>query len=154
MNCPYCKYNCLRVIETRDNSETSTRRRRECEKCHKRFTTYERIEKVLISVIKRDGRVEEFDREKIKRGIMKAVKKRGISETQIDNLINEIELFLSGEKQSVTSKEIGKMVLSKLTQIDKLAALLFAAVYKEFSSLEDIHKELILLEKIERGRKK
>ena len=142
MICPFCKHSILRVTETRDNSETSTRRRRECEKCHKRFTTYERIEKVLLNVKKRDGRVEEFNREKIRLGILKAVKKRKISEESINQLINEIEQnLISSEEQIISTKEIGDQVLTKLTRIDKLAGLLFAAVYKDFSCLEDIHKE-------------
>ncbi len=155
MICPFCKHSILRVTETRDNSETSTRRRRECEKCHKRFTTYERIEKVLLNVKKRDGRVEEFNREKIRLGILKAVKKRKISEESINQLINEIEQnLISSEEQIISTKEIGDQVLTKLTRIDKLAGLLFAAVYKDFSCLEDIHKELKRLEQVQNKKKK
>src|SRR5260221_8541024 len=148
MNCPYCKNNCTRVIDKRDSSETTTRRRRECEKCKKRFTTYERIETVTLNVLKRDGRVQEFDREKLKRGIMKAVNKRHIPEEQIDDMILDIEQKLMiNEKQMIRTVDIGEMVLSKLTKIDKLGALLFAAVYKEFSSLEDVQSEMERLSK-------
>ncbi len=144
MICPYCKSEKIKVVDKRDNNETNTiRRRRECEECHKRFTTYERIEKVLLNVLKRDGRVEEFDREKLKRGIMKAVKKRAIPEDTIDDLIDDIEnTLMVREEQIIRSVDIGQMVLKKLSKIDKLGALLFAAVYKEFESLEDVEKEL------------
>jgi len=113
MICPYCKQSQTRVVDKRDNEETNTtRRRRECEKCHKRFTTYERIEKVLLNVEKRNGRIEEFDREKVKRGIMKAVAKRSIPEEKINEIIEKIEQkLLTGNRQIVKTKEIGQMVL-------------------------------------------
>lgn len=149
MVCPYCKCNCTRVIDKRNNDTTNAvRRRRECEKCTKRFTTYERVEKVLLNVVKRDGSVEEFDREKIRRGILKAVKKRAIPEEEIENIISGIEnTLMNKEETSVSSKEIGKLVLKELNKIDKLGALLFAAVYKDFNTLEDVEKELRHLSK-------
>lgn len=144
MVCPYCKCDCTRVIDKRDNNVTNlTRRRRECAKCHKRFTTYERIENVLLNVIKRDGSIEEFDRAKLRRGILKATGKRGIEEEVIDEIIVNVESkLLQSDKTSVESKVIGRLVLTQLNNIDKLSALLFAAVYKEFQSLEDVEKEL------------
>lgn len=148
MVCPYCKFQNLRVLETRDNSETSTRRRRECENCGKRFTTYERIEKVVLNVQKRNGKIEEFDREKIKRGVIKAVKKRPVTEEQIEELVARIEhKLINKEDNTISTKEIGEMVLGELTRIDKLGALLFAAVYKEFQSLEEVQRELERLSK-------
>lgn len=149
MTCPYCKSEKIKVVDKRDNHETNTiRRRRECEDCHKRFTTYERIEKVLLNIIKRDGRVEEFDREKLKRGIMKAVKKRALPEESIEEIISDIEnTLMVKEEQLIRSVDIGQMVLKKLSKIDKLGALLFAAVYKEFESLEDVERELKRLNK-------
>jgi transcriptional repressor NrdR len=148
MICPYCKFQNLRVVDKRDSSELAIRRRRECEKCGKRFTTYERVETVLLNVLKRDGKVEEFDREKLKRGIMKAMSKRHIPESQIDEIIADIEHNLMNcDKQIIRSVDIGEMVLKKLTTIDKLGALLFAAVYKEFQSLEDVQNELERLSK-------
>jgi transcriptional repressor NrdR len=148
MVCPYCKNESLRVVDKRDCTETSVRRRRECEKCTKRFTTYERIEKVTLNVLKRDGKVEDFDREKLKRGIVKAVKKRDLSDEVIDDMITEIEhSLMNKEGQTIRSVEIGEMVLQRLTKLDKLGALLFAAVYKEFQSLEDVQKELERLSK-------
>ncbi len=148
MICPFCNSQNLRVIDKRSSSTQTIRRRRECENCKKRFTTYERIEKVTMQVVKRDGRVEEFDREKIKRGILKAVKKRDISDQTLEDIVHEIEQqLLNSGKQVVRSVDIGEMVLTHLTQIDKLGALLFAAVYKEFKSLEDVEKELNRLSK-------
>lgn len=149
MICPYCKSEQLKVLDKRNCTETAVRRRRECETCGKRFTTYERIERVTLNVQKRDGRVEEFDREKLKRGIKKAVSKRGISEEVIDEMIFDIESnLMSRDEQTIFAKEIGEMVLQRLTKIDKLAALLFAAVYKDFKKLEDVHKELVRLEEL------
>jgi len=145
MTCPYCKSQETKVVDKRDSGE-STRRRRECEGCSKRFTTYERVENVLLNVTKRDGSVEEFDREKLKRGVMKAVNKREIPIEKIDEMISDIEYCLmTSDKQVVRSVDIGEMVLKRLTKIDKLGALLFAAVYKEFNCLEDVHNELARL---------
>lgn len=149
MICPYCKSNCTRVIDKRESGTTATRRRRECEKCKKRFTTYERVENVILNILKRDGRVQEFDREKLKRGISKATSKRHVPEEVVDEVISEIEQkLMMSDKQIIKSTEIGEMVLKRLTKIDKLSALLFAAVYKEFKSLEDVQKELERLEKL------
>jgi transcriptional repressor NrdR len=149
MVCPYCKSEELKVIDKRNCAEASIRRRRECEKCAKRFTTYERIERVTLNVLKRDGRVQEFDREKLKRGILKAVSKRGVPENMVDEMIFDIESnLMSRDAQTIDVKEIGQMVLIRLTKIDKLAALLFAAVYKDFQKLEDVHNELQRLEKL------
>jgi transcriptional repressor NrdR len=144
MTCPYCKNTNTRVIDKRDNQNTNAvRRRRECENCGKRFTTYERIEKVLLNVIKRDKSVEEFDREKLKRAILKAVAKRNISDETINSMIEKIETELMNKSQTaIESREIGRLVLKHLNQIDKLGALLFAAVYKEFRTLEDVENEL------------
>jgi len=148
MVCPYCKSPNLKVVDKRESSESSIRRRRECENCSKRFTTYERIERVTLNVLKRDGSVEEFDREKMKRGIMKAINKRGIPIDTIDELISDIEqTLMSHDTQLIRSVDIGEMVLKRLTKIDKLGALLFASVYKEFKSLEDVQEELARLSK-------
>lgn len=143
MICPYCKFNSTRVIDKRESNNNATRRRRECEGCKKRFTTYERVETVTLNVLKRDGRIQEFDREKLKRGISKATSKRHIPEEVVDDIIAEIEQkLMTSDKQIIRSVDIGEMVLKKLTKLDKLSALLFAAVYKEFKSLEDVQKEL------------
>lgn len=149
MWCPYCKSDRTKVVDKRDNEENNTtRRRRECEDCGKRFTTYERLEKVLLNVIKRDGRLEEFNREKIKVGILKAVKKRPITNEQIEQIINNVENeLIASEDTNVRAVDVGDLVLKELTRIDKLGALLFASVYREFQSLEDVQDELERLEK-------
>ncbi len=145
MHCPYCKSQNIKVIDKRDNDDTNTsRRRRECDDCTKRFTTYERIEKVLVNVIKRDGKIQEFDREKIKLGILKAVKKRTLSEEIVEEIVQNIEnkLINMDDSTNIPTTLIGELVLEELTHRDKLGALLFASVYKEFKTLEDVQKEL------------
>ena len=144
MFCPVCKSNDIKVVDKRDNDETNTiRRRRHCNQCKKRFTSYERIEKVIINVIKKDGKLEEFDRNKLKIGISRALKKRSIDESKVEELISSIEQYiLNNDLKTIKSNEIGQMVLRRLTKLDKLSALLFAAVYKDFKTLEDVEKEL------------
>ncbi len=144
MLCPFCKSQNTRVVDKRDNKETAvTRRRRECEDCSKRFTTYERVEAINLYVVKRSGKIEEFDREKLKRGIMKAVKKRNIPEQKIEELIQGIEQqLLTHESTEIDSTEVGKMVLTGLREMDKVGYLLFASVYKDFQTIEDFHKAI------------
>jgi transcriptional repressor NrdR len=139
MFCPFCHSQETKVVDKRDNMETNvTRRRRECLHCKKRFTTYERMETIALNVIKRSGKIEEFDREKLKRGVMRAIKKRPISEKSIDEMIDNIEMKLLNKKTAeIKSTEIGKMVLNRLQKIDKIGYLLFASVYRDFNSIED-----------------
>jgi transcriptional repressor NrdR len=121
----------------------SIRRRRECNSCHKRFTTYERVEGVDLYVLKKDGAVESFDREKIRKGLTKATWKRPISSEEIDSLIDEVEKKLRQRKATtVKSWEIGDMVVNRLKKKDPLSYLLFASVYRDFSGLEDFKKEM------------
>lgn len=144
MFCPFCHCEETRVVDKRDNNETGvTRRRRECQNCTKRFTTYERIETISLNVHKRSGKIEEFDREKLKKGITKAIKKRQIPEKVIDELIDDIELKLMNRKsREIKSTEIGKMVLTRLKKIDKIGYLLFASVYRDFNTIEDFETAL------------
>lgn len=144
MVCPYCHSQETKVVDKRDNNESGvTRRRRECLSCRKRFTTYERIETISLNVLKRSGKIEEFDREKLKKGIMKAIKKRDLSETQIEELIDDIELKLLNRKtNTVKSTDIGQMVLTRLKKLDTIAYLLFASVYRDFNSIEDFEKAI------------
>jgi len=119
------------------------RRRRECPKCSKRFTTYERTEGVDIKVIKKSGKIEDFDREKLKRGIMKATWKRPVSMEQIEEMVDEVERILRRKTSTeVRSWEIGNLVINRLKKIDPLAYLLFASVYREFESLTDFEEEI------------
>jgi transcriptional repressor NrdR len=135
-----------RVIDKR-NVNDSTRRRRECLKCKKRFTTYERVEDFNLMVIKKDGRHESFDRNKLKAGILKACEKRFVSAEKIDKMVNEIETKLrSHDKTEIPSKFIGELVMNKLKQLDKVAYIRFASVYREFRDVRDFKRELNAIE--------
>lgn len=160
MFCPYCSSKDTKVVDKRNNEEEGfVRRRRECLRCFKRFTTYERVENVELDVEKRDGRIEKFNREKLKRGIFKALGKsslevNGINDEQVVKIVEDIEMKLLNRKSKVVkSTDIGKMVLNRLKWIDKVAYMRFASIYKEFSSLEDFKREIKLLNEIEHGKK-
>ncbi len=142
MDCPYCGSTDHNVLESRTSEDgASLRRRRECQGCKKRFTTYERVEGVDLIVIKSDGVKEDFDREKIKRGLMKATWKRPVTMDQIEDLITEVEQMLRRRKGTeVKSSEIGKLVINRLKKIDKVGYLLFATVYKDFEGLDDFER--------------
>ena len=122
---------------------TTMRRRRECSKCTKRFTTYERAEGVDIRVIKKFGKVENYDREKLKRGIMKSTWKRPVSMEQVEEMLDEVEKVLRRKTSTeVRSWEVGNLVINRLKKLDPLAYLLFASVYREFESLSDFEIEI------------
>ena len=139
MKCPYCFSN-TRVLDKRD-TENVTRRRRECLKCHKRFTTYERIE-TNIRVLKKDERREPFDRQKLLMGIIKACEKRPVSQETIEKAVAEIEAKIRGYGPEVPSKVIGELVMKKLKKIDKVAYIRFASVYREFEDIGDFKRTL------------
>lgn len=147
MQCPYCHHDNTNVLESRITEDGGAmRRRRECPKCGKRFTTYERAEGVDIKVVKKSGKIEDFDREKLKRGVMKATWKRPVSMEQIEEMVDEIERILRRKTSTeVRSWEIGNLVINRLKKIDPLAYLLFASVYREFESLNDFTDELTKL---------
>jgi len=142
MKCPFCGTINSQVLESRSVEEiNATRRRRLCNKCRKRFTTYEKVKDTFLWVVKKDGRREPFDKTKIKRGILRAVEKRPISMDLIDDLVDRIEQeMLKKEKAEVSSNAIGKSILKRLKRIDKVAWLRFASVYLEFEDLEDFAK--------------
>jgi len=144
MQCPYCQSLEHRVLESRIAEDSkSIRRRRECDKCHKRFTTYERPEGVDLKVVKKDGHVEEFDREKIRRGLTKATWKRPVKSEDIDSIIDEVESKLRIRNTStVRSWEIGSLVIRRLKKLDPLGYLLFASVYRDFDGLEEFKQEI------------
>lgn len=140
MKCPYCGNSETDVVETRD-TEGATRRRRGCKECAKRFTTYERIENVDLIVIKKDGRREKFDREKLRRGLIKSIEKRPISIETIDEIVQEIEHDLRGrDTTEISSRIIGDLVLQKFKNLDKVAYIRFASVYLDFDGLRDFEK--------------
>jgi transcriptional repressor NrdR len=144
MKCPYCASQQTAVIDSREaQDQTSIRRRRECQDCKKRFTTYERVEGIDLKVIKKDGTREDFDREKLKRGLVKATWKRPVSMADIEDLIDDIEKKLRlKDTTEVKSWEIGNLVIKKLKKVDPLSYLLFASVYRDFDSLEDFAQEI------------
>ena len=144
MRCPYCNHSDSKVVDSRASKEgDAIRRRRECLKCEKRYTTYERIEEVAQMVIKKDGRREQFDRWKLKAGLLKAVEKRPVTLDQIEHLIDEVErqLFSSTEHE-VTTIQIGEAVMNKLKGIDEVAYVRFASVYRQFKDLNEFMDEL------------
>ncbi len=144
MRCPFCGNLESRVIDSRPVEDgAAIRRRRECLSCKKRFTTYERVESPVMLVIKKDGRREMFDREKIIKGLLKACEKRPVSRERIEEIASEIEADLRMEgRKEVSSKEIGEKVIEALKEIDKVAYVRFASVYREFTDLSHFIKEL------------
>lgn len=144
MRCPFCNEPETSVLESRVADDgNSLRRRRECGKCNRRFTTYERIEGPALLVVKRDGRREAFDREKIRQGILKACLKRPVSLDLIGEMTDEVEReTLRRESQEVPSKFIGKSVLRRLRKVDKVAWMRFASIHMEFEELGDFEKAL------------
>ncbi|MGL4308222.1 transcriptional regulator NrdR [Cetobacterium sp. SF1] len=150
MKCPFCNYEDTKVIDSRAFLDGSTiKRRRECIKCEKRFTTYEKIEETVIYVVKKDKRREKFFREKLLRGLTTATIKRNISRDRLEEFIDDIEKSLQNTlKNEVTTKELGELVLKKLKDLDEVAYVRFASVYKQFNDLksfidivEDIKKD-------------
>lgn len=144
MRCPYCRHGNTSVVDSRETEDQKLiRRRRECDQCDKRFTTYERVEGIDLKVIKKSGLKEDFNREKLKRGLVKATWKRPVSMAEIEVLIDEIEALLRRKETSeIKSWEIGNLVINRLKKIDPLSYLLFASVYRDFDSLEDFAQEI------------
>ncbi len=141
MKCIFCSSDSTKVTDKRESPE-GTRRRRECLKCGKRFTTYEKPEKKDIIIIKKDGRREKFSYEKLKIGLIKACEKRPISIKEIDKIIDEIEERLRRKRKEVKSEMIGKMVMNKLKRLDKVAYIRFASVYMNFENVKDFLREV------------
>ncbi|SSC13982.1 Transcriptional repressor NrdR [Mesotoga infera] len=147
MKCPFCSSESTRVLDSRPTEDnTSIRRRRECEDCGGRFTTYERYERLPFFVIKKDGRRERFNREKVMNGLLRACEKRPISLERLSSIVDSIEdeVTRSG-RHEVLSQEIGEMIMAKLKLLDRVAYVRFASVYKEFRDIDhfvDIIKEL------------
>lgn len=142
MICPYCSSDQTSVLESRESEDGMvTRRRRECNRCQKRFTTYERIEVIDLKVVKKDGRVEDFDREKIKVGIIKACEKRPCDQEDIEAIVDEIEMKLLNRKSTqVSSSDVGRMILTRLKKLDQVAYLRFASVFLEFENVSEFKK--------------
>lgn len=144
MRCPYCSHPESRVLDSRPvHDHRSIRRRRECEKCLRRFTTFEIIEERPLIVLKKDGTREEFSREKVLRGLLRACEKRHVSMETLEKIVDEIEMELrSGGQQEYPSQEIGEKVLEKLYHVDEVAYVRFASVYRQFKDINVFIKEL------------
>ncbi|MDO4547889.1 MAG: transcriptional regulator NrdR [Clostridia bacterium] len=147
MKCVYCNCTDSRVIDSRQTDDGSTiRRRRECEGCGRRFTTYEKIDLVPLMVIKKDKSRETFDSNKLKTGIIKACEKRPVSIKTIDALVRKIEMkAYNGYDQEITSKAIGEMVMEELKTLDEVAYVRFASVYRQFRDIQTFMDELNVL---------
>ncbi|MFH1452013.1 MAG: transcriptional regulator NrdR [archaeon] len=142
MICPYCNNSDTKVTDKRDANEI-TRRRRECLKCGKRFTTLERVELDLF-VIKKDGKRERFSREKLFKGVIKSLEKRNFSTVEIEDMISDIEsrIYRFAKDKDIKSVKIGEIVMNKLKKVDKVAYIRFASVYRDFADIEDFKEEL------------
>ena len=144
MKCPYCAYAESKVVDSRPADEgASIRRRRECLACHKRFTTYETMESLPLMVIKKDGSRQSFDRGKVMGGLIRACEKRPVSYQTLEGLVAEIELSLQNQiDREVSSSQIGELVLERLKQLDEVAYVRFASVYREFKDVDSFMAEL------------
>ncbi len=147
MKCPFCGFTDSKVIDSRPAEDgTTIRRRRECLDCQKRFTTYEIIERMPLVVIKRDGSRESFDKVKIINGVIRACEKRPVTMSQIESLAEDIELELRGRLESeVKSEVIGEMVMARLKDLDEVAYVRFASVYRSFKDINTFMEELTKL---------
>jgi transcriptional repressor NrdR len=144
MKCPYCGFGQDRVVDSRESKEAdSIRRRRECESCGRRFTTYERIDEIPYMVVKKDGRRERFDRQKILSGLLRACEKRPVSSGQLEKIVDATESFLvdAPERERSTS-EIGELIMHHLKSLDTVAYIRFASVYRDFKDVNEFKEEL------------
>ena len=137
MKCPYCGSENSKVVDKRETENNKvTRRRRECLECVKRFTTYEKIMSVALKIIKKDGRKEDFDREKLMKGLLRACEKRDISLKEIENIVSDIEIHIKNKNSiEISSSLLGRMVMNRLKKIDKVAYIRFASVYRDFKDV-------------------
>lgn len=146
MKCPFCASTSSQVLESRTVEDcNAVRRRRKCDKCAKRFTTYERTRGSSLWVIKKDGKREPFEKDKLRRGILRAIEKRPVSLDLVSDIVSSVEReMLKKEKAEVSSRSIGKAIMRRLRRIDKVAWLRFASVYLEFEELEDFEKAIVV----------
>jgi len=152
MKCPYCDNPETRVTDSRDAGRYSVRRRRECTGCKKRFTTYEHIELTPVRIVKKDGRREGFNREKLKRGIIKALEKRPVELEKIEELVNSLEEKVRAlGRREISSSVIGEFVMEALKSLDDVAYIRFASVYRSFADITSFEEELRRLMKNKEG---
>ena len=144
MRCPYCGHTQDKVIDSRESKEAdSIRRRRECERCAKRFTTYERLDEIPYMVVKKDGRRERFDRQKVLQGLLLSCQKRTVSATQMQEIVDAVEAFVidSPERERPTAA-LGELIMRRLRDIDSVAYIRFASVYRDFKDVNEFKQEL------------
>ena len=157
MKCPYCGFLQDRVVDSRESKEADAiRRRRECEKCNRRFTTYERIDEIPYMVVKKDGRRERFDRQKVLSGLLRACEKRPVSGTQLERVVDATESYLmDAPERERTTAEIGELIMQHLKGLDTVAYIRFASVYRDFKDVNEFKEELEgLLESHRTGKTK
>lgn len=153
MKCPFCAHMEDRVVDSRESREGDViRRRRECLKCERRFTSYERVDEIPYMVVKKDGRREPFDREKVQAGVLKACEKRPIPIAKVEALVNAIEKYVQESRERERSTEkIGEMIMRRLKELDQVAYVRFASVYRDFKDVSEFMTEL---KSLVRGRTK
>ncbi len=144
MKCPYCGFGQDRVVDSRESKEAdSIRRRRECERCKRRFTTYERVDEIPYMVVKKDGRRERFDRQKVLSGLLRACEKRPVSSSQLESVVDAAESFLvDAAERERTTAEIGELIMEHLKKLDTVAYIRFASVYRDFKDVNEFKEEL------------
>jgi len=144
MKCPFCSHENDKVVDSRESKEgESIRRRRECLNCGKRYTTYERIDEIPYMVVKKDGRRERFDRQKVLNGLMRACEKRPVSIGKLEQIVNEAETFVvDSPERERTASEIGELIMDRLKKLDKVAYVRFASVYLDFKDVKEFMSEL------------
>jgi transcriptional repressor NrdR len=144
MRCPYCEYPESKVVDSRPTDEgQAIRRRRECISCAKRFTTYEKIEEIPTIIVKKDGNRQSYDRNKLMNGIIKSCEKRPVSMAVVEDMVDDIEKTISNSMQNeITSIEIGELVMEKLKDVDEVAYVRFASVYRQFKDVNSFMQEL------------
>ena len=150
MKCPYCEATDTKVVDKRATpDEVSIRRRRECLKCEKRFTTYERIENIDLTIVKKDGKKEPYNREKVLKGLLKATEKRGVSIEKLNDAVDKIEAKLRNlDNTEIPSKVVGEEVMRALKKMDKVAYIRFASVYRDFHDVTEFQEEVSKLLKL------
>lgn len=153
MKCPFCGFVNDKVVDSRESKEAeSIRRRRECLQCGKRFTTYERIDEIPYMVVKKDGRREKFERQKVLNGLLRACEKRPVSMGKLEQIVNEAEAFvIDSPERERKSSEIGELIMNRLRKLDKVAYVRFASVYLDFKDVQEFMTELKDLLKTKEG---
>ena len=144
MKCPFCEHAESKVVDSRESEEAqSIRRRRECLKCERRFTTYERIDEIPYMIVKKDGRREKFDRNKVQAGLLRACEKRPVSMSQIEEIVNAVESrVMESPDREIVSNLVGEILMTRLRELDKVAYVRFASVYLDFKDVQEFMIEL------------